>query len=257
MKDRRCSGLSSGLSSRLSGAMCVGLASLAVGAAGVGVLNFPGLGLIAPAQAASVTLADSVADFSGTQGTQPGQWQYGYYQTPNDANSFAPMSYDASNAIWEETPNRPASTYNGTDSWTMLNKTSGHPSSFPNGQRWAVRRWISNYAGSVTVSGVFGDINVQGNVLGRILLNGIQHQSFPSAVLGSDINYSFVATLAQGDRLDLALDPNGPDANDSATFTALIQTNPTAVPTPALLPGLMAFGAGMIKKRREQVASMT
>jgi hypothetical protein len=244
---------------RLPVCLSVGLVRLAVGAASLGVVGVWGVGAIAPAQAAGVILADSVADFSDAQGAQPGQWQYGYYETPADATSFKQMShYDVSNQMWAETPNRPTAPYNYPDSWTMMGKDFAHPSAFPHGQRWAVRRWISDYVGSVTVSGIFGDVNSRGNAIGRVVLNGLQHQEILSQEVGTDMPYSFVVTLAQGDILDLALDPDGVDANDSAHFTAVLRSaNATDIPTPALLPGVMAFGAGVLRKRRELASPLS
>ncbi len=241
---------------RLPVRVSAGLARLVVGAAGLGWVGV--LGAIAPAQAAGVILADSVADFSATQGTQPGQWQYGYYKTPGDTASFAQMPYyDADNQMWEETLNRPTAPYNYPDSWLMMGKDFAHPSAFPHDQRWAVRRWISNYVGSVTVSGIFGDVNSRGNLIGRVVLNGLQHQEVLSQEVGSDMSYSFVAMLQQVEVLDLILDPDGVDANDSAKLTASVQANARDMPTPALLPGVMAFGAGILRKRRELASPLS
>ncbi len=230
-------------------AICMGVISAGVVGAGIGVFDF---GHGPKAQAAGMILADSVLDFSGTQGTGQGQWQYGYYETPGKSDSFMPLSYDGSERLWEETPTRPGrpGAVPGSSSWAVLTKQGGHPSSYPRGQRWVVRRWISDYAGSVQVSGFFGDVNTNGNVLGRVLLSGVQHQVMESQMVNQEESYSFLATLQLGDRLDFALDPNGPDGHDSARFTAQIQTIPTAVPTPALLPGLIGFGVRMLKQRR-------
>lgn len=235
--------------SGVSQAICMG--ALSVGAMGVG-LGVVDVGQGAQAQAAGMILADSVLDFSGTQGTGQGQWHYGYYQTAGDSDSFLPLSYDAGENIWEETPTRPGQpgAIAGSSSWALLTSQGGHPSAFPRGQRWVVRRWISDYAGAVEVSGFFGDVNTNGNVLGRVLLSGVQHQVMESQTVNQEESYSFLATLQLGDRLDFALDPNGPDGNDSARFTAQVQTIPPSVPTPALLPGLLGFGIRMLKQRR-------
>jgi hypothetical protein len=109
-----------------------------------------------------VKLADSVADFSGTQGSN--NWFYGYWDKGADADGvysdaeFTPFPnaegpYSGTN-FWDGTSWH---WYQGDPPWTRLTADGGHPSandgnaSLPD--HWAIRRWVSKAEGLVKISG--------------------------------------------------------------------------------------------------------
>jgi hypothetical protein len=105
---------------------------------------------------AQVIIADSVNEFSGTQGQN--NWFYGFYDGPFTSSDFQLMTEfrtDTPTAFGSEVWWVDEGTY-----WTSLGALGGHPSgqSFsclgrvPAGH-WAVRRWVSEVAGEVTISG--------------------------------------------------------------------------------------------------------
>ncbi len=225
---------------------------------------FCGAIALPPQSVQAAVIADSVQDFSDQQG-QDG-WYYGYYEIPKNQTAFSSiptstfqeMKYFDSGQFWEETIDQPNETQYDPSTqytWTMLNNVMGHPATFPDTENhWAVRRWVSDFAGDVTISGRFGDINSQSNdgTIGYIFLDGakIYEQATNNFTV---FNYSLQQTLAVGSVLDFAINPEGNDLSDSTQFTAQIQTvPPTSVPTPALLPGLIGFGVSVLKKRRER-----
>ena len=116
-----------------------------------------GGGLFVPA-----TLADSVADFSGTQGLN--NWSYGYWDKKNDANGvyaateFIPFPNDGggfgagnfwtgTNWLW----------FSGDPPFTQLTSTGGRPAGADGNPaldtQWAVRRYVSEAEGSITITG--------------------------------------------------------------------------------------------------------
>ncbi len=189
--------------------------------------NPTGAGLVhlfAPQTGLQVTingthLADLVAEFSSVQG-QNG-WYYGYYATPDSAASFTQMAvFDGFN--WKESATQPP--------WTILWNDGGHPSQQA-GQptHWAVRRWVSDFAGTVRLSGELAKINVGGvglthqGVIGRILVDGIEvfNHFVPSAdTVG--VNYVITVPVSVGSTIDFVIDANGDDTADGTRFTAVI-----------------------------------
>ncbi len=107
-------------------------------------------------------LADSVADFSGAQGSN--NWQYGYWNKTADGNgSYSDAEFTAfPNAI---TPHGANNYFNGTN-WDWF---AGDPpftqisagGAFPSGnngvpgrpEHWAIRRYLSETSGPVRISG--------------------------------------------------------------------------------------------------------
>ncbi|MGQ9590282.1 MAG: thrombospondin type 3 repeat-containing protein [Planctomycetota bacterium] len=163
--------------------------------------------------------ASSVADWSatGTQGEKG--WYYGLYDVRADvetgdgvyqAADFQPFSQDKwTGSMWDLVA--------GDAPWTELNVTGGHPAGANDDPlrdvHWAVRRWVSTYAGKALIT---GNIEHSGGCgdgdVGRVFLNGTE--IFSAKVLRSAVNFALPVTLAVGDVLDFAADPNGSGATD-------------------------------------------
>jgi choice-of-anchor A domain-containing protein/RHS repeat-associated protein len=173
-------------------------------------------------------LADSVADFSGTQGNNG--WYYGYYPGPFTSSAFIPFQQFVPNAdplvgsIWFEQQG----TY-----WTGLWAAGGHPEgTITSGGRtpveqWAVRRWVSPVSGSLTLSGTLAKLNTSSasnGIVGHIFLDGQEIWSqYIQGTDGTGVNYSLPVNVNTGDIIDFAIDPyQANDLADGTTFTARI-----------------------------------
>lgn len=176
-------------------------------------------GLVAPA-----SLADSIAQFSGVQG-QNG-WTFGYYIgaltgynattmanfVPFTAAEYKTASYLGYGPRWENASNNPRI---GAD-FTM--PRGGTATTL----RCAVRRWTSTFAGPVVMEGFFHNIGTAGGdgTRWQIFLNGTPLLSTPTVVLTALRRFSFSATLAVGDQVDIVCDPGSAssDAGDASRF---------------------------------------
>ena len=177
--------------------------------------------LCIPSVAVAEVIADSQADFSGTQGLN--NWYYGYYDGPFDSSDFTLMPYFTSGA-W---------IVNNETFWTRLFQAGGHPNGITTSggrtrvEHWAVRRWISPKSGTFRLSGVIADRVADGFGAGaivRIFLDGIEIYSHNVAVNAtSPFNYSFSVTANQGSIIDFAIAPRNSNDNSTGTnFTAVI-----------------------------------
>jgi hypothetical protein len=196
---------------------------------------------------ADTIVADSIADFSGTQGQN--SWRYGYQAgslSDYSAASFLEFEY-FSGTSWKLNKD------SNSAPWTQLWADGGHPDGTNSETaRIAVRRWVSEIDGKVSITGVFADAGggYWDGVRGAIFVDGTQAWS-TSIAEGGSTNFSFGASVARGSRVDFVLDPNGTDYADSTRFSARITS---AVPEPEtyamLLAGLGLMGG--IARRRKQ-----
>ncbi len=216
---------------------------------GVGIASVCGSARTAPA---AVVVADSVANFSGTQGYDG--WYYGDLPSPFTPAGFAQMTqFSASNIDlagngWF---------VNKTNYWTQVEATGQHSNgTVTSGGRtpvelWSDRRWVSTVAGVVTISGHLAKSDTTGTgdgVVGDVFVNGTLDYSQPVAAANStDFDFSFSAPVQVGSDVDFALDPNTSDTNDATTFTATV-TVPE--PTSAGLVGVAA--ASLLHRRRRR-----
>jgi len=185
----------------------------------------------------NVTVANSVSDFSDTQGSN--NWLYGYYNKTTDGDA----TYQASNFVafpraagawgvanyWTGTM---WDWFNGNPPWTEISATGGHPNGSNNGnEHWAIRRWVSEVAGNVTVHFRIAKSNIGGGngVTGRIFHNGVER--FTRTIAFNDngtlTNDVSITGVMIGDFIDIALDATGTDAqptdgSDGSIFTAVI-----------------------------------
>ncbi len=177
-------------------------------------------------------LADSVADFSLEQGKLG--WYYGYddgavenftvMTRTSVITAFKPPTMDIWDCWVTEEPH-----------WTQLFRLGGHPngtdSSPPskNVLERAVRRWISNFDGSVTISGEIAKIDAvvaddSNGVDASVYVDGTQlYTTFIGGQDGAGLSYVKTTTLHRGSTVDFVLDPHeGIDHHDLSRFTAVI-----------------------------------
>ena len=110
------------------------------------------------------SIFDSVAEFSGTQGQD--NWYYGYYDgdnaSPFTSSDFEEMPQFINDNQWIIHRGDP------TGYWTTLSASGGHPNGpvgnyYQDTEHWAVRRWVSDVAGTLQIEGnlskssTFGD----------------------------------------------------------------------------------------------------
>lgn len=164
-----------------------------------------GLGFqrVEPPVAAMALLADSVADFSGTQGLK--NWHYGYWDKGGDADGvyapseFVPMPWNGSG--WAVGGNPP---------WTQLWNNGGHPNKEPQ-WHYAIRRWVSPVQGLVRLVGYVADGGECGDGVDlRIFVDGIE--VYTTTAFGNTREFGVNVTVAVGTRVDFAVGPN--TAND-------------------------------------------
>jgi hypothetical protein len=174
-------------------------------------------------------LADSVADFSLTQGERG--WSYGYDSGSLDTftlmtrKSVVTNYVPPSNDVWDCWANE-------TAHWTQIFQLGAHPNgtdtSTPSNailQR-AVRRWTSTFAGEVTISGEIAKIDTVGSngVDAFVYVDGAQ--LYTTFIAGDDSAgriYEVVAALRVGSTVDFVLDPHeGADPHDLSRFTGIV-----------------------------------
>ena len=185
-------------------------------------------------------LADSQADWSATGQQGENGWSYGYYDVRADVTTgdgiymdtdFIEFLNDGTGVIsndpvignWMMSQNHWSGTKwdllaNGGavgGPWTEVSAAGGHPAG--NGQNdpsvhWAIRRFTSNVNADVELRGAH---STGGSTIGRIFQNGVEIFSTSGG------SYSLPVSLAVGDRIDFAIDPDGAgalDINDPATL---------------------------------------
>ena len=175
-------------------------------------------------------LADSVADFSLSQGERG--WYYGY--DLGSLESFTLLtrksviiSYvPASNDVWD-------CWANSTAHWTQIFQLGAHPngtvSSTPSNSalQRAVRRWVSTFAGDVTISGEVAKIDMDAGSNGVDASVYVDGKSVYNTLIGGQDGggraYKVVAALGVGSTVDFVLDPHaGDDRNDLSRFTGIV-----------------------------------
>lgn len=180
-------------------------------------------------------LADSVRDWSvsGIQGES--YWINGYYDRTNDDDG----SYSANDLTWinDEWYWRSQAWEMGANGnpaanppWVRIGDEGVHPNGVNNAfEAWAMRRWISDYAGDVTVVFHLRKANgANSGITGKMILNG--NEIFSQVVPGNDqvgFEVRTNLTVQVGDLLDFAQTPIGvngatSDGSDSGFMTAQI-----------------------------------
>ena len=187
-----------------------------------------------PAQAALV--ADSVAEFSGTQGADG--WSYGYFNhtalgayTTGGFSNFA--LYDAGLERWQASDAQDAAI-------------------------WAMRRWVSDVDGPVRLDFDLRKLNTNpasGGITGHVFVDGVEvFSSFISATDDVGIQSFLMLDVSVGSLIDFAIDPAGElvpgrgdgvesARSDGTLFSARIAT--VEVPEPAALALVLAALGGL------------
>lgn len=183
-------------------------------------------------------VADSIRDFSGTQGTGAGTWFYGYYD--GDIQAYAANHRSASFKAMTYT--RASAEYNWTAPYysALVDANGAHPSTRPVDpanpvdytQVWCVRRWQSNVAGTAHITGsvdrssTFGD-----GTVAKVIVDGAEFYSgMVTSNGGAKVDFS--APIQAGSVVDFVVTPGpGNDLNyDYVSFP--VQISVTAeVPT--------------------------
>jgi|GEM_PF-3913823 len=154
----------------------------------------------------ALSLANSAIEFSNTQ--EQGNWQYGYY----DANSvFQQMDWSTAQSSWVLPPGNPYA--------LSLTGTGGQFSGIlpSSAQPRAVRRWKSEYTGTINLKGSLDGTDVTGT----ILLDGAELFSLPITNSVST-TYDLDIQVEAGQVLDFVLSPDSSSLGNTFTFTSTI-----------------------------------
>lgn len=189
-----------------------------------------------PVAAVGGFFADSVAEFSGTQGQN--NWFFGYYKQSEDTNaSYDAADFGTNDPLWGYAPSawamRP-----GNPAWTTIDATSGHPNgtnSAP-GVQQPIRRWMAETAGTVTARVRIYKLNSAcgTGVTGRLVHKG--RTVWSQVVAGNDsVGYTVDVSIPDvqvNDPIDLMLDATGTggdptDGCDSTYFGMTIEQQPS------------------------------
>lgn len=174
-------------------------------------------------------LADSVADFSLTQGDHG--WFYG--ADSGDIADFKPLGrvstitnfVPPSKDVWDCWASE-------TTHWTQIFRLGAHPNgpdtSPPSSAvlERAVRRWVSNYEGDVLIRGAAAKIDLvdSNGVVALVYVDGVELRAITLAGDdGAGVAYEVEATLRVGSSVDFVLDPrDGNDHHDLTRFTGVV-----------------------------------
>ncbi len=214
-------------------------------------------------QVQAAIVADSFTEFSETQGQD--NWFYGYYPGVLAPSSFLQMgtfSPVGRPNTWVVDDDLPSPIY-----YTILNAEGGHPNGVDAGRddvlQYAVRRWISEVSGAITIAGNIADMDTgfgANGIIGKIFSNNLEvySQSIDEAdFLG--VNYSLTFTVLAGDTIDFVIDPQGVnDLFDSTRFTATIFNGEGSISVPEPT-SIMLLAAGCVvafgRSRRHLLSS--
>ncbi len=217
---------------------------------------------IAGTSAQALPIADSIADFSDTQG-QDG-WFYGLYnQGPGGAHGYDGTQFtqlddfDIGANRWEASDGLVGANNNDVLS---LNGQGGHPTGIGLGQDsviWAVRRYVSEVTGLIDIAFDLRKENTVeprgGGITGRIFVDGIEVVTqFIANDDGAGLQAIITQNVSIGSTIDFAIDPTGVQPTtgsdgpfsaraDGSIFSAEISTS--AVPEPSTM---LLFSTGML-----------
>ena len=189
-------------------------------------------------------VADSVAEFSQEQGKNG--WYYGYWDKATDADGEYRQSTDFKllehygtdirNGLSRHREFTVGDVWYLEDgrSYTSLWAEGGHangdvgPTSYSSAEQWATRRWISDTAGTLTVSGHAGKVmpwgaNWAGECQATIIVDG--EVVFSTLMDEHGLDYSVAVKIQEKSIVDFLIAPN--PSIGVVKFTATIRKRPT------------------------------
>jgi len=191
---------------------------------------------------------------NGSEPEQGGEgWEYGYYATDATPSSFTLL--DEFTGSWNPS-------LSGLTSPVVARNTM-HPGFQGSlNQRWAVRRWTSEFTGTARITGTVNRTQSgTGDGLDlRFYLNGAELTSEAVSLAGDNNNvnpFDFTLLLTSGDELDIAADDRNSPSFDNLALTLQVFEQ-VAVPEPAT-GALMVFGlaiAARIRRRSKRCTSV-
>ncbi|MFT5188726.1 MAG: hypothetical protein ACI957_001748, partial [Verrucomicrobiales bacterium] len=177
--------------------------------------------------AAGAVLADSVADWAGTEEQGVNGWTYGYrpleFGGPVDYDPADFVAFDTANGwVWTGTQ---WDWGTGDVPWTAVANEDGHPNTTIDDVtnttgstlQHAVRRWVSNVDGPVNITYHGRETNLNGGgVVVGVHINGVLLESAP-VTAGDAVGFTstVTATLAAGDVVDCFLSPTDNDGTEA------------------------------------------
>ncbi|MDA0821686.1 MAG: VPLPA-CTERM sorting domain-containing protein [Proteobacteria bacterium] len=220
-------------------------------------------------------VADSIAEFSNTQGQE--NWTYGIFIAGTDPSALTPYTtagfqnfdnFDIAENDWLASSALVGAQNN---TFLKLGAEGGHPTGIGPGAQntiiWAMRRYASEVDGLYDLNIDLKKANVVnpagGGITGRVFVNGTE--VFTQFIANDDnvgVQLKLLIDLEVGSLIDFAIDPTGitptPGGDniysaraDGTHFAAIIET-PTAVPLPGalffLVPALGILG-GVARRR--------
>ncbi|MCT7996112.1 S8 family serine peptidase [Laspinema olomoucense] len=176
-------------------------------------------------QGVNTVIADSINDFSLAQGQN--NWYYGYYDGSLTSQDFQLLTNTDPEKGWIID----GADYWNSTYWTHVGKTEVHPSGLipsvrQSIEQWAVRRWVSEVNGNISISGFLARPDTRDNgVIGRIFVDGLEiwSQEITGIEGATGITYDLNTNVEKGSVVDFVIDPNNHDQyNDTAEFSATI-----------------------------------
>mgnify|MGYP001818441558 CR=1 FL=1 len=197
----------------------------------------------APSAQSAEVIANSVTEFSGEQGKDG--WHFGYwdrsvdidgeYDQSSDFKTLKKFGKDARNGLKEHNEFTTGDVWFLEDGrfYTSLWAKGGHPNSptqlgdYAAAEQWAVRRWISDASGTVTISGHTGKVMPWGAKWGGeckaiIIVDG--ETVFSSVMDEHGLDYAVAVKIRVKSVVDFLIAPN--PSIGVVTFTATIRKRP-------------------------------
>jgi hypothetical protein len=154
-------------------------------------------------------IADTVRDFTGTQGSTAGNWSYSAtYTTPGsayDPAALTPMTYTRTNFAYE---------FESYFPFSKLDATGGHPGLRlgydPIYPVWSVRRWLSNTAANAHFNGTAVRAAIFGDGTGiKVFIDGAEVYSatLGGAGAAATLTFDFDAPIQVGSKVDFVTTP--------------------------------------------------
>jgi len=226
-----------------------------------------GATLASTASADMVKVADTIDDFASVQGQD--NWSYGWYAGSDvgltggagslDTNNFQEFGHYDSGIGWWTHDDASASSGSGATPFflTVITSQFMHANapiagSDVDGQsRWASRRWSSEVAGDIQITGQIAKVD-QGPLLGDgaeayVIVDGAVAYHY---ALGADdyagTSFDLTVNVGEGSLIEFVLGGNASGLNDAALFTAKIDGT---VPAPGAV-ALLGMGGLLVGRRR-------